>query len=162
MHLGWQMLDQKGEGCVNRFGINHVMVGPINKTLDLVVTLKAGAQDTKTRRTFVDLAHVYGVVLTDEERETLAALPMLFEDLKEDVAEVAVALESKACMTEHARSLHRLHRETFATGCLVRSATPVCIIGLYALVNAAPTFASARGSSGEPNKHKESDITKVW
>ena len=26
MHLGWQVLEQKGEGIVNRFGINHVVV----------------------------------------------------------------------------------------------------------------------------------------
>ena len=26
MHLWWQVLEQKGEGRVNRFGINHVVV----------------------------------------------------------------------------------------------------------------------------------------
>lgn len=26
MHLGWQMLKQKGESLVNRFGLNHVVV----------------------------------------------------------------------------------------------------------------------------------------
>ena len=26
MHLGWQVLEQKGEGMVNRFGIDHVVV----------------------------------------------------------------------------------------------------------------------------------------
>src|SRR5688572_25284892 len=26
MHLGWQVLDQKGEGLVNRFGLNNVVV----------------------------------------------------------------------------------------------------------------------------------------
>jgi len=26
VHLGWQVLEQKGEGMVNRFGINHVVV----------------------------------------------------------------------------------------------------------------------------------------
>ena len=104
------------------FGINHVMVGPINKTLDLVVTIVPPSRDSGSRRSFVDRVDRYGIVLDDEERALLAALPRVEEDLSDDVSEVAVALEAKACMTEHLKSLPRLHAEILARSARGRTA----------------------------------------
>ena len=97
------------------FGINHVMVGPINKTLDLVITWNPKEPEPHAR-TFADLVRAYGIVLSDGEHALLENLPRLCETPADDVAEVAVALEAKACMTEHVKSLPRLHAEILATG----------------------------------------------
>jgi hypothetical protein len=58
--------------------------------------------------------------LDDADRSALDALPPLFHDHAEEIAEVAVALEAKACMTEHIKSLPRLHAEVLATGYLAK------------------------------------------
>src|SRR5437016_2120297 len=49
------------EGGVG-FGINFVMVGPINKTLDLVLTVTPPSRPKAKRRKFADLVDVYKIV----------------------------------------------------------------------------------------------------
>jgi hypothetical protein len=66
------------------FRINHVMVGPINKTLDLVISLVPPGRPTDKRRSFADVAQAYGIVLTADERRALSALPRIEEDLRTD------------------------------------------------------------------------------
>lgn len=136
------------------FGINHVMVGPINKTLDLVLTVVPTTQRVAPRRTFAKLAEVSGIVLDEDDRAALSALPILYEDLNDDVNEVAVAVEAKACMTEHIKSMPRLHAEILATGYLAKRAAPRCIGVSYSLVNAAPTFVTPSGV-GNLNRHNQ-------
>lgn len=136
------------------FRINHVMVGPINKTLDLVVTIVPPGRTPNARATFTDLVSRYGVVLDAAESTALSELPVVFEDRRDDVSEVAIALEAKACMTEHVKSLPRLHAEILATGYLARLAAPRCITVCYSLVNAAETFVSPSGK-GQVNKHSQ-------
>jgi hypothetical protein len=138
------------------FRINHMMVGPINKTLDLVLTIVQPAREPVSRRTFADVADVLGVALDDSDRQALAGLPLFYEERKDDVSEVAVAVEAKACMTEHVKSLPRLHAEILATGYLAKLAAPHCISVSYSLVNAAPTFFSPSGQ-GAPNRHNQPD-----
>jgi hypothetical protein len=134
------------------FGINHVMVGPINKTLDLVVTVAAPHRSAGKRLRFVDLIERYGIVLTTEEKARIADLPTILHDLPDDISEVAIALEAKACMTEHVKSIPRLHAEILATGYLAKRATPRSIVVSYSLVNAASTFVTPSGA-GKKNKH---------
>ncbi len=138
------------------FAINYLMVGPINKTLDLVVTLNPKHKLGTKRRTFVDLMMEYGVELSEDERVVLAALPELYEDVARNASEVAIALEAKACMTEHVKSLPRLHAEIVATGLLAKQAASHCILGAYALVNSSPTFISP-GAKGV-NQHRPEDF----
>lgn len=144
---------QASEGRLG-FRINHVMVGPINKTLDLVVTWVAPNRALAARPTFADMVIRYGIVLTRDETALLAALPRVHEDTRDDISEVAVALEAKACMTEHAKSIPRLHAEILATGYLARLAAPQCITVSYNLVNAATTFVSP-GKSGHVTHHTQ-------
>lgn len=142
------------------FGINHVMVGPINKTLDLVVTWRPKV-DGARRRQFADLVPLYGIALSDDERLILDGLPRLSQDVADDVSEVAIALEAKACMTEHVKSLPRLHAEILATGYLAKLAVKDCIAVSYSLVNAAPTFDTPSGH-GKRNTHSQpSDARRV-
>jgi len=71
---------------------------------------------------------------------------------EDDVSEVAIALEAKACMTEHGKSLPRLHAEILATGYLAKRAAPRCIAVSYSLVNAASEFVTPSGA-GKTNSH---------
>lgn len=136
------------------FGINRVMVGPINKTLDLVLSVVPPARDDRRRRTFASLVDVYGIRLSAADEVALRELPMLVEDLDDDVSEVSVALEAKACMTEHLKSIPRLHAEILATGYLAKRAAPRCITVSYTLVNAAPFFVTPSGV-GRKNVHSQ-------
>lgn len=142
------------------FGINHVMVGPINKTLDLVVTWNPSVPRAEFRG-LADLVVPYGIVLTADERALLDGLPHLPESAASDVAEVAIALEAKACMTEHVKSLPRLHAEILATGYLAKLAVKDCIAVSYSLVNAAPYFVTP-SAAGKRNTHTlPSDARRV-
>ena len=142
------------------FGINHVMVGPINKTLDLVVTWDAGPRPG-TRR-FSELVTAYGIELTQDEAALLASLPDIPEVTSDQPAEVAVALEAKACMTEHIKSLPRLHAEILATGYLATRAVRDCITVSYSLVNAATSFVSPSSGGSKINRHTQpSDARRV-
>jgi hypothetical protein len=142
------------EGRVG-FGINHVMVGPINKTLDLVITVVKPKRRRARHRTFADLVEEYEVVLEEEDRAQLEKLPLVEEERAEDVSEVAVAMEAKACMTEHVKSLPRLHAEILATGYLAKYAAPHCISVSYSLVNAAKTFKTPSGDGQQTNLHTQ-------
>jgi hypothetical protein len=138
------------------FRINHRMVGPINKTLDLVLTVVQPGRPVGSRRTFAEVADALGVVLCDAEQASLADLPVIHEEAADDVSEVVVAVEAKACMTEHVKSLPRLHAEMLATGYLAKLAAPHCLTVAYALVNAAPTFVSP-GGRNPVNPHSQPD-----
>lgn len=136
------------------FRINHMMIGAINKTLDLVLTVVPPTRSSVGRRTFAELVEVLGVALDESDRNALIGLPVFYEEFADDVSEVAVAVEAKACMTEHVKSLPRLHAEILATGYLAKLAAPHCISVSYSLVNAAPTFVSPSGK-GELNRHNQ-------
>jgi hypothetical protein len=138
------------------FRINCLMVGPINKTLDLVVTRAGARRVPSPRRTFRDLAAVYGIVLDTPEERMLSLLPNLEEDRADEVSENALAIEAKACMTEHVKSLPRLHAEILATGYLAKRAAPHCLTAAYVLVNSADSFRSP-GASERINRHRQPD-----
>jgi len=139
------------------FGINHVMVGHINKTLDLVVTRVSSSRPSTDRVRFSDLVDRYGIQLNREDRDELSAIPVIESEIRgADVSEVVVALEAKACMTEHLKSLPRLHAEILATGYLAKQAQPRCITVSYSLVNAADSFVTPSGD-GRCNPHSQPD-----
>lgn len=61
------VLRRQAEAGHIAFGINHVMVGPINKTLDLVLTIVPPNSARGGRAAFADLAQRYGIALSEEE-----------------------------------------------------------------------------------------------
>ena len=136
------------------FRINHAMIGQINKTLDLVITVVPPTRRQTTRRTFAELSDVFGVALDETDRAALAGMPAFYEESVDDASEVAIAVEAKACKTEHVKSLPRLHAEILATGYLAKLAEPSCISVSYSLVNAASSFVSPSGK-GEVNRHNQ-------
>ena len=141
-----------GEGKVG-FAINHVMVGKIPKTLDLVVCRVPPRGRHGTRRSFREVGESYGVQVAAEDIARLDALPSLEEERRDDVSEVLIALEAKACMTEHAKSLPRLFAEILATGFLAKQAVPSCLSVAYAVVNAADSFVTP--SNNKTNRHDQ-------
>jgi hypothetical protein len=145
----------------SRSDAHHMMVGPINKRLDLVLTVVQPTRHEGTRRTFADLAGALGVALDDADRVALAGLPSFFEETEDDVSEVAVAVEAKACMTEHVKSLPRLHAEILATGYLAKLAAPHCLSVSYSLVNAAATFISPSGKAAISQHNQPEDARRV-
>lgn len=137
------------------FALNRVVVAPINKTLDLVITRGSGdvARNAPTQD-FAGVGGALGVVLDDDCARVLARLPILKLDDAADAREVAVALEAKACMTEHIKSLPRLHAEILATGYLTKRGWPHAITVSYSLVNTAATFVTPSGN-GRVNRHRQ-------
>jgi hypothetical protein len=105
----------------------------------------------------VSLVDEYEIVLDKGDRARLKALPTVEEDLPNDIAEVSIAMEAKACMTEHIKSLPRLHAEVLATGYLAKRAVPDCISVSYSMVNAADTFRTPSGDGKQTNVHSQPD-----
>lgn len=135
------------------FAINHVMVGKIPKTLDLIICRIPTIARKGTRRTFLELGKEIGIVIDPAISDRVSALPVLLEEKRDDVSEVLIALEAKACMTEHSKSLPRLFAEILATGFLAKQAVPGCLTVAYAVVNAATTFVTP--STGHANRHDQ-------
>ena len=90
-------------------GVNHTMTDYATgrkKDLDLVIARPSGAPTTD--RMFSNLAERYGLDLNHNESRALAGLPEL---PIAPVGAVLVALEAKACMTAHVKSLPRVYDE---------------------------------------------------
>jgi hypothetical protein len=121
------------------FGINHEMSDyKSGRRKDLDLVLARPVSQTK-QTTFADLAERYFVELTEQQRITLAALPVLYAG---GVGTVLVALEAKAAMTAHQKALPRLYDELQSSHLAVHgSSSQALAVGLV-IVNAAPTFIS--------------------
>jgi hypothetical protein len=79
------------------------------------------------------------LALSAAEREALRELP----DLEVvPVGSVLVALEAKACMTEHHKAIPRLHDELNSSHLIVHGATDAAISAGFAMVNVAERFIS--------------------
>lgn len=142
------------------FAVNHLMVGPINKKLDLVVCAPNSNRLKASRRSFAELAAAFRIVLSRDEAAILAGMPQLEGELSHDVSEVLIALEAKACFTDLVKSIPRLHAEILATGYLAKQAAPSCLTVSYTLVNGATTFMSP--GKAEPSDHNQpSDARNV-
>lgn len=136
------------------FAINHLMIGPINKNLDLALTRVPPSRKAGGRETFAGLVARYGIQLDAEDKALLDKLPPIELERSEDDAEVVLAVEAKACMTEHAKSLPRLHAEILATGYLAKQCMPQCIVVSYTLVNGAESFRTP-GRANSTNRHNQ-------
>ena len=91
-------------------GVNHTMLDfrqRRKKDLDLVIARPADQSETRSM-TLRDMATKIAVELDAGEQDAFDALP---EVEKKPVGSVMVALEAKACMTAHIKSLPRLYDE---------------------------------------------------
>ena len=139
------LLEHVSAGALS-FGINHKMrdfAQNRRKTLDLVLcTPGPGAPAVS----FASLVGKYGIVLSTEERRFLDTLP----DLRsQSVGTVRVALEAKACMTEHSKARPRLYDELNSSHMTIHGDTNIAIAVASVLINHADRFRSP-----DRNRHK--------
>ncbi len=123
------------------FGINHEMhdfrTGR-KKKLDLVLCTPATTRDSKPD-SFTLQADRYHVDLTAKEKVRLAALPVVSRC---NVGSVHVAIEAKACMTEHIKALPRLYDELNSSHLAIHGSADFAIAAGLVLVNIADSFIS--------------------
>lgn len=123
-------------------GVNHKMTDfstGRQKRLDLVIA-RPQSEPGATRKSFKRLADQYEIPLTAQEARHLDELP----DLPvADVGAVLVALEAKACMTAHVKSLPRLYDELNSSHLCVHGASSSALAIGYVQVNNSDTFISS-------------------
>jgi hypothetical protein len=150
-------------------GVNHEMrdfhTGR-KKDLDLVVARPDGPIPLGAK-TLKGLVLHYGIELSDVERRAVDELP----DIPiARVGAVLVAMEAKACMTAHVKSLPRLYDELNSSHLCVHGASRQALAIGYVQVNAAEEFISSvinseRISEGLPARvttHKQPhDVERV-
>jgi hypothetical protein len=146
------------------FGINHEMrdfARNRKKNLDLVLCRLAFIATEQLA--FADLPELYGFKLTEAEAATLRILPRL---LLTAPTAVLLAVEAKACMTEHGKARPRLYDELNSSHLMIHGDTDEAIAAGLAMVNAAKTFISPlrnpweAGSLAEAvTTHRQPDAT---
>ena len=147
-------------------GINHPMRDFVNnkrKNLDLVIARPASAHAESGSRTLRDLVHQWGVNLDDEQGRALAALP---EAAEGPVGSVLLAMEAKACMTEHAKAGPRLYDELNSSHGIVHASSNQALAVGFVMINAAATFISPdrNRNPGSPvvvTRHKQPHAAEV-
>lgn len=151
---------QVQEGKV-AFGINHEMKDfRLNrkKNLDLVLcTPRATSDDAPapTVPSFRALAGRYGIELTEAEKKVLLGLPDI---PAAPVGAVLVALEAKACMTEHIKARPRLYDELNSSHLTIHGNADKAIAVGFVMVNLAEDFVSP--TAKKPTKHKQPGVTE--
>ena len=138
------------------FGLNHQMKDfkhDRDKDLDLV--LARPREGSKTGLGFRELATSYALVLTSEEKKALASLPNV---RYADVGAVQLAMEAKACMTEHSKSRPRLYDELNSSHETIHASADEAVAVGFVMVNLAEEFRSP--SRTKITKHKQPDVTE--
>jgi hypothetical protein len=133
-------------------GVNHPMTDFATgrkKDLDLVIA-RPGGPIPANAKTFAGLADRYGIALTADEQEELVALP---EFSIAPVGAALVALEAKACMTAHVKSLPRLYDELNSSHLCVHGASSRALAIGYVHINAAERFASSVTNNFSLDEH---------
>lgn len=146
------------------FGINHEMTDfrqDRKKRFDLVVCTPGGGKPKGSARSFRSLAVEYGIALDKAERKALAELidvPIV------PVGSVQIALEAKACMTEHVKAKPRLHDELNSSHLTIHGDTEKAIAVGFVMVNLAEQFVSPGRQTGKKrdvlNVHRQPDVTE--
>jgi hypothetical protein len=93
------------------------------------------------------LATKYQVLLNREESALLDSMPKI---QRFPVGSVFLALEAKACMTEHIKALPRLYDELNSSHSAIHGASDQAIAAGFAVVNLADQFISPERNKGAP------------
>lgn len=123
-------------------GVNHTMrdyATNRSKDLDLVVARPESGLLSGKAQSFKSLVDRYEIKLEDDERALLDSLP----DIQvAPVGAVLIAMEAKACMTAHVKSLPRLYDELNSSHLCIHGASSQALAIAYVQVNASDTFIS--------------------
>ena len=144
-------------------GVNHEMADfrrDQKKNLDLVIARpadSASAAGTKAT-TLGAIASKIGARMTPPQQAEFDALPAIE---KRPVGAVLVALEAKACMTEHIKSMPRMYDELHSSQLIVHGAADQAIAVGLAIINVAPTFVSPLLPAGTVTSHKQPTVTET-
>lgn len=149
-------------------GVNHPMLDFVNnkrKNLDLVLA-RPGTEDGPRRpRSMPELFEQWSVDLTDEQQQQFAEMPVAFEG---SVGSVLVAMEAKACMTEHSKAGPRLYDELNSSHGIVHAASANALAVGFVMINAARTFVSpdrnrglGAGETRAATSHRQPHATEV-
>lgn len=146
------------------FGINHKMTvygSGLKKDLDLVLCTPGG--DFK-KNTFSELVKKYNINLDANELGILEKLPTL---RKCPVKSTLLAIEAKACMTEHSKAIPRLYAELDSSYRIIIGDTNTAISAGYITINISDTFISTSQNkrvdahlSPVVNPHDQPDVSK--
>lgn len=137
------------------FGINHELTDfRVNRSKNLDLVLCTGAADGAEGFDFSVYAKELGLPLNDAERAELATLPALKLGKPTNVV---LALEAKACMTEHIKARPRLYDELASSYQTIHGDTVSAIAGAFVMVNGAEKFLST-----DRNKHRLKPKSAVW
>ena len=137
------------------FGINHEMRDfkeNRKKNLDLVLCIPNGGPPPRRPVKFAGLVERYTILLSPEEMAALAALPDLPQT---PVGAVQVALEAKACMTEHIKARPRLYDELSSSHQMIHGATSTAIAVGFVMINLSTEFFSP--GKATLSKHRQPD-----
>lgn len=145
------------------FGINHEMrdfrTGR-KKDLDLVLA-RPGTGTTKKPLTFRALVEKWSILLDPEERRILENLP---DARQHSVGAVHLALEAKACMTEHQKARPRLYDELNSSHDAVHGSAEMAIAAGFVMINIAEQFVSPERNKFDGlvrvTKHKQPRVTE--
>lgn len=145
------------------FGINHEMrdfrTGR-KKDLDLVLA-RPGSGTMKKPLTFRALVEKWGILLDADERRVLEELP---DPVQHPVGPVHLALEAKACMTEHGKARPRLYDELNSSHDAVHGSAEMAIAAGFVMVNVAERFVSPElnkfGGPLRVTEHKQPRVTE--
>lgn len=137
------------------------------KDLDLVVARTPGPGGDPVGQAFdlSALAQRHGLILTDEERETLADLPA--PEYGSAGATVLIALEAKACMTAHVKAKPRLHDELTSSHSIIHGDNHSALAVGFVMINYADSFVSPGYNKrsitaehpGDPSPHRQPQDT---
>ncbi len=137
------------------FGFDHEMRDyRVNrkKNLDLVLARPTGS---KSGPTIADYASRLRLPLSQPEAELLSSLPTIRQG---PVGAVLLALEAKACMTEHIKARPRLYDELNSSHLTIHGDHSTAIAVGFTMINFASTFVSPT-NSGKTNIHRQPDVT---
>ncbi|WP_373506828.1 hypothetical protein [Thiocapsa sp.] len=122
------------------FGINHEMRDfRLNRKKNLDLVLCVGDPGSYNGRSFTEYGQSVGVILSEDEAAKLAELPVVRVGA---IATVLLALEAKACMTEHVKARPRLYDELASSYQTIHGDTSSAIAAAFVMINTASEFTS--------------------
>lgn len=136
------------------FVLDYQLQSRLQRRVHFAICRVGNPDGLASARTFAQLGRDIGIVLTPDQEAILGALPVFREEARDDAGELLVAVEAKACMTDHSGAIPRLFSEMLAGGYLAKQAVPDAITVAHTLVNASASFVSS--SNAKPKKHPSS------